>query len=628
MKYQLVVGHLIFCVASLCSAAEWKGTMSCGELQGSNSGRSTAPFKHDLTLTIEGNKASLDRTWATGKEHIEGTVGSGQTLRLEGQGWFFGNEAKAWKTRAALFQSGRGYKGTATIESQDGRIKYRDCTVSLQLPENFVPGILPPAGNIQPASGGEKISGTPSKPKRYFDNEASRPRAPIGGVGTPRYIRANVAYACNDAKQEISIARIFLDDGKFSEIWGLVGEKSKPTSNVVGKWEVFSKEGAVEDLTLKEVLELSASKQSVSTKPMIRVLEQIAPSKTDVRKFYVFKKGIAMDAANPFMICEEDPDNTEFMRDITSKLWLEAEDARRKFKSNESDDRLKNLMARAKRTDFNAYQKMSKRERAERDMIEFMSFFQRMEAAGSNRCDMLSRSIKGMYDQALAEWMKAQNYSGNSQIADGFYEAASRTALNAMATYGGANCDPSTRGNGGIRPAVPSPTAPSPPAAPSSTAPSPGNELFTAILGVWNCSGIEIARFSDGTFLALYEPDKSLSMLSYGTFTVKKQYYSQTITAQKYLKSPDLQVIPPLIWEIAVKASTVARSNYTTSEYEILSIDSGVQRFNYLRLVNWDGRDFQKMAIKTNCKAVKHPVFDFYAEKLRVPSRFVTHSGK
>ena len=111
---------------------EWTGTISCGELQNSPNAKSKAPFTGAETLTIHKNSASLDRSWPTGKEHLEGMVSRGQPLKLEGQGWFYGKEANAWKVRVKLFETGQRYDGEGVIESVDGLTKYRDCKVRVE----------------------------------------------------------------------------------------------------------------------------------------------------------------------------------------------------------------------------------------------------------------------------------------------------------------------------------------------------------------------------------------------------------------------------------------------------------------------------------------------------------------
>lgn len=111
---------------------EWTGTLSCGELQNSPNAKSKAPFTGAVTLTIHKNSASLDRVWPKGKEHLEGTVSRGQPIKLEGQGWFFGKEANAWKVRVKLFEIGQRYEGEGVLESVDGLTKYRDCKVRVE----------------------------------------------------------------------------------------------------------------------------------------------------------------------------------------------------------------------------------------------------------------------------------------------------------------------------------------------------------------------------------------------------------------------------------------------------------------------------------------------------------------
>jgi len=109
--------------------------MSCGELQNSPNAKSVAPFTGAVTLTIDRNRAVLDRNWAIGTERSEGALVHGQPLRLEGTGMFFKNLDGAWKIRAALTKSGQRYEGSAIIESRDGMTKYRDCTVSVETAE-------------------------------------------------------------------------------------------------------------------------------------------------------------------------------------------------------------------------------------------------------------------------------------------------------------------------------------------------------------------------------------------------------------------------------------------------------------------------------------------------------------
>jgi len=137
IKLQLVVATAFLSAASFSSATEWTGTLSCGEAQNqpNANARTKSPFVAPVTLRIEGKKAALDRNWATGSEHLEGTVSRGQPLQLEGIGRLFNNETNTWKTRATLTESGRRFQGTATIGTRDGRTKTRDCTVSVEVAE-------------------------------------------------------------------------------------------------------------------------------------------------------------------------------------------------------------------------------------------------------------------------------------------------------------------------------------------------------------------------------------------------------------------------------------------------------------------------------------------------------------
>ncbi len=105
--------------------------MSCGALQNSTNPKTQAPWSGPVTLTIDGKNAVFDRKWATGKEQLQGPVTRGQPLILEGRGWFFNKEADAWKTSVTLIELGPRYEGIGTIESRDGKTKYRDCTVSV-----------------------------------------------------------------------------------------------------------------------------------------------------------------------------------------------------------------------------------------------------------------------------------------------------------------------------------------------------------------------------------------------------------------------------------------------------------------------------------------------------------------
>jgi len=127
---------------------EWTGTISCGELQNSPNAKNKAPFTGAETLTIHKNSATLDRSWPAGKEHLEGTVSRGQPLKLEGQGWFYGKEAYAWKVRLKLFEIGQRYEGEGVIESVDGLTKYRDCKVSVESAIAPTQTLTPSAGKV------------------------------------------------------------------------------------------------------------------------------------------------------------------------------------------------------------------------------------------------------------------------------------------------------------------------------------------------------------------------------------------------------------------------------------------------------------------------------------------------
>jgi len=135
IKIQLTIGALFLSATSFSSATEWTGKMSCGELQNSPNAKSVAPFTGAVTLTIDKSSAVLNRDWANGTEHSEGTLVRGQPLRLEGTGMRFKNPDGAWKIRAVLTKSGQRYEGRATIESRDGMTKYRDCNVSVETAE-------------------------------------------------------------------------------------------------------------------------------------------------------------------------------------------------------------------------------------------------------------------------------------------------------------------------------------------------------------------------------------------------------------------------------------------------------------------------------------------------------------
>ena len=131
-KLQLVIAAVLLVVSSLASATGFMGEMSCGQLQNIPKAKSIAPFMAPVTLSVDGNRAALDRVWLTGSEHSDGFVVIGQPLQLEGRGQISANPAGAWKLRTTLTKSGQRYEGTAIMESLDGKTKYRDCTVSLE----------------------------------------------------------------------------------------------------------------------------------------------------------------------------------------------------------------------------------------------------------------------------------------------------------------------------------------------------------------------------------------------------------------------------------------------------------------------------------------------------------------
>lgn len=161
---------------------EWTGTISCGDLQNLPNAKNKAPFKGAETLTIHKNSASLDRIWPTGKEHLEGTVSTGQPIKLEGQGWFYGKEANAWKVRVKLFEIGQRYEGEGVIESVDGLTKYRDCKVTVES------AIAPPQKSTPPdvkvaketsKNPPESKPAVPAKPADQKLSSQSNAQAPI-----------------------------------------------------------------------------------------------------------------------------------------------------------------------------------------------------------------------------------------------------------------------------------------------------------------------------------------------------------------------------------------------------------------------------------------------------------------
>lgn len=126
-----VVITWLICVSCGASAAEWSGTMSCGELQNSPNAKSTAGFTGPVILRIDGNKAVLDRAMKEGQEHLEGTKSTGRPLQLDGQGSLYARVDRPWRVRSTLTEKGSGYEGSAVFESLDGQTRYRDCSVSL-----------------------------------------------------------------------------------------------------------------------------------------------------------------------------------------------------------------------------------------------------------------------------------------------------------------------------------------------------------------------------------------------------------------------------------------------------------------------------------------------------------------
>lgn len=118
-------------VSCSAAAAEWSGTMACGELQNSPNAKLAAGFSGPVTLRIEGRKAVLDRTMKVGQEHLEGIKSKGKQLQLEGRGWLYARVDRPWKVRTTLKEKGSGYEGAAVFESLDGQTRYRDCSLSL-----------------------------------------------------------------------------------------------------------------------------------------------------------------------------------------------------------------------------------------------------------------------------------------------------------------------------------------------------------------------------------------------------------------------------------------------------------------------------------------------------------------
>ncbi len=102
--------------------------------------------------------------------------------------------------------------------------------------------------------------------------------------------------------------------------------------------------------------------------------------------------------------------------------------------SERADRDLAILFQRAGRTDLAEYRKLSKKERAERDLAQMIVQLSAMEASGSQRCMSYAGQMRRMQDQALGNYQQAESMA-NRPVAESLYAATSMYALNASATY-------------------------------------------------------------------------------------------------------------------------------------------------------------------------------------------------
>jgi hypothetical protein len=84
-------------------------------------------------MKTRGRVVTLARVSKNINEWTSGIIDADGQVKLNGDGYWIDGRAASWRVRFDGRFTGRQFHATGAIESNDGKTKFRDCTLELEL---------------------------------------------------------------------------------------------------------------------------------------------------------------------------------------------------------------------------------------------------------------------------------------------------------------------------------------------------------------------------------------------------------------------------------------------------------------------------------------------------------------
>lgn len=252
-----------------------------------------------------------------------------------------------------------------------------------------------------------------------------------------RHLKVGMAYSCVTSDESTKLTHIYFDNGRYAIEWA-----PNPGESVslvgVGKWRGRTQPGVAQTLMFEENVKIDLPTDT--QKIVRRDVEYVSLSRSDQKKLYFLDSN-----SNALLICEEAPEDNSRMVTISNNWWdatrsiraaesNRVSEAERKTGADRADQNLRQLLLRSGRTDYAEYVKMSRKDRAERDLGHMMIQLDAMRKSGDRRCILLSENLNRGFNEAMVLYQRAESISQSFAVQD-LYRAVSTLALNQSATF-------------------------------------------------------------------------------------------------------------------------------------------------------------------------------------------------
>ena len=121
--------------AGLVPDGEWRGTYSGGPVLTPNS-KAPNPFSVRVAMKTRGHVMTMLRENKDVSEWMSGTIDADGRIKLRGDGYWIDGRSASWRMRFDGRFDGKQFQATGALESNDGKTKYRDLTLALELVTN------------------------------------------------------------------------------------------------------------------------------------------------------------------------------------------------------------------------------------------------------------------------------------------------------------------------------------------------------------------------------------------------------------------------------------------------------------------------------------------------------------